>query len=86
LPDVKLHYFRTYDKKEVDFVLVHNGTPILTVEAKPGSRTIHPPMRRFRAAHGKDFPIVQVVNQPGVCITKRDGEYLAGYDRLMSIL
>ncbi|MBW2368016.1 MAG: ATP-binding protein [Deltaproteobacteria bacterium] len=85
-PEVGLHFFRTYDKKEVDFVLVHNEKPILAVEAKTGAKKIHPPMRRFREAHGNDFPIIQVVNEPGVCVKKGPGEYLAGYDRLMAIL
>lgn len=85
-PEVKLHFFRTYDKKEIDFVLVYKGKPILAIEAKSGSQQISPHLYRFRDQHKDWFPIIQVVDQTNLLLKKGPGEYLVGYDRLLAIL
>jgi uncharacterized protein len=82
-PDVTLCFVKTYDGKEIDFVLVYEGVPILAVECKLGQGTISPHLRRFREMSGGAFPILQVVGKPGVFFRKREAEYLVGYDRFM---
>lgn len=84
-PEVKLFYFRTYDKKEVDFLLTLNEEPILAVEAKVGAKNIAPQLRKFHHTHGRDFPIIQVVNDPGVILKKGKNEYFVGYDRFLML-
>ncbi len=85
-PEIKLHFLRTYDKKEIDFILTLEEKPILAIEAKLGDLKISPQLRRFRQVCGKNFPILQVVNQPGVFLKKGQGEYIVGYDRLLMVL
>ncbi len=54
-----LHYLRTKEGKEVDFVTVENGQPLLMVEAKASDRTLTPGLRHFRDRYG--IPGVQLV-------------------------
>ena len=85
-PDVKLHFVRTYDKKEIDFILTLDKKPILAIESKLGEKKFPAQLRRFRQSVKGDFPVLQVVNQPGVFLKKGANEYLVGYDRLLMIL
>jgi predicted AAA+ superfamily ATPase len=56
-----LHYVRTKDGREVDFLLSDARKPILLVEAKLGDDTPAPNLRRFQAALG--VPAIQLVEQ-----------------------
>jgi len=85
-PEVKLFYLRTYDKKEIDFILVFDNKPILAVEAKLNAEKIPSQMLRLRDIYGENFPVIQVVSQPGILLRKKEGQYIVGYDRLMIIL
>jgi predicted AAA+ superfamily ATPase len=85
-PEVKLHFVRTYDKKEIDFILTLNEKPILAIEAKLSDAKFSPQLRRFRKAMDGKFPILQVVSQPGIFLRKGSREYLVGYDRLLMML
>ena len=81
-----LYFIRTYDKKEIDFILTLEKKSILAIKAKLRGLKISPQLRRFRQVRGKNFLILQVVNQPGVFLKKEQGEYLMGYDRLLMVL
>jgi predicted AAA+ superfamily ATPase len=85
-PEVKLYFMRTYDRKEIDFILTQDAKPVLAIEAKLGNVKISPQLRKFRRIAGENIPILQVVNQPGVFLRKEFGEYVVGYDRLLMIL
>jgi hypothetical protein len=76
----------TYDKKEIDFILVLDDKPILAVEAKLNAGKVPPQMQKLREIHNENFPVIQVVNQPGVLLKKKEGQYIVGCDRLMMIL
>jgi hypothetical protein len=47
--DVELRYFRDTDGREVDFVVVEKGSPILLVEAKWGDQDVDRGLRYLRA-------------------------------------
>lgn len=85
-PEVKLYFCRTYDQKEVDFVLTRKEQPILVIEAKLGDAKFPPQLRSFCRAVGEEPPVLQVVNQPGIFLRKAPGEYVVGYDRLLMAL
>ena len=85
-PEVKLHFARTYDKKEVDFILTLGDEPILAIEAKLGQVRFPSQLRRFRDALGGGFPLIQVVRDPGVFLKKGPAEYVVGYDRLLMVI
>jgi len=82
-PEVKLHFVRTYDKKEVDFLLLLDGKPILAVEAKLNAKKINPQLKKLQHIFRNNFPIIQVVNDPGIILKKKNSEYLVGYDRFL---
>ena len=54
-----LHYMRTKEKKEIDFVLVVENQPIALIEAKLTETDISPSLRYFHQKYG--IPAVQVV-------------------------
>lgn len=85
-PRVELYFVRTYDRKEIDFVLTLEDEPILAVECKLGRRRFPDQLRRFRSLWKKDFPVVQVVNEPGILVRKGGMEYVVGYDRFLMLL
>ena len=85
-PQADLHFVRTYDKKEIDFVLTVNKRPVLAVKAKLGHTGFPKVMRRFQDTLGGDFPLAQVVGEPGVFLRKGAGGYVIGYDRFQMIL
>ncbi|MFH2113220.1 MAG: DUF4143 domain-containing protein [Spirochaetota bacterium] len=59
-----LGYLRTKDGREVDFVLVAEGKPVLQVEVKTADRSISPGLRYFHEHYG--IPAVQLVEDPHV--------------------
>lgn len=67
-PEVKLHYLRTYDKKEIDYILFLDKKPTLAVESKIRAKNIPPQLKQLRYNYSVDFPLIQVVNQPGVLL------------------
>lgn len=57
--DFGLHYIRTKEKREVDFLLTERRKPFLLVEAKHGDNTPSPNLVRFQNALG--VPSVQLL-------------------------
>lgn len=57
--EVKLHYLRTKEKKEVDFCLANNDKPTLLIEAKTAESTISKNIFYFNKKYG--IPATQVV-------------------------
>ena len=62
---MQLHYLRTKDKREVDFLISLDSTPLEMVEVKLSDRTISKPLSYFkeRYAHIKAVQIVQNLRQ-----------------------
>ena len=85
-PELKLHYLRTYDNKEVDFILTRDGKPVLAIEAKLGGSKLPSQLTKLQNIHKSNFPKILVINEPGVFIRKRPGEYILGFDRLLMAL
>ena len=86
-PKVGLYYVRTYDKKEIDFVLTLKNRPILAVECKAKSRGFSSILHRFRQEwNGDVFPIVQVTGEEGVLLKKDGRAFVAGFDRFFMAL
>lgn len=82
-----LHYFRTLDKKEIDFVIVRDNRPILAVEVKSGDSTLS----RALKARQRWFPNtptlgVQVVDRRGFLQKYPDNTWIMSVERLLSLL
>jgi len=62
--DYALHYVRTKDGDEVDFLLTRNGLPFLLVECKLSDNRPTPALLKIQSR--LNIPAVQLVNQSGV--------------------
>jgi predicted AAA+ superfamily ATPase len=58
-----LHYARTKEGEEADFLVVRGRDPILLVEAKAGEVEVSPALRKIQRMLG--VPAIQLVNRPG---------------------
>jgi len=56
-----LHYIRTKEGREVDFLISENGNPMLLIEAKCGNDKLSPNLQRFSASLG--VPGIQLLDQ-----------------------
>lgn len=62
--DFSLHYLRSKDKEEVDFLIARNQAPFLLLEAKLSEEHISPALAKYQSR--LEVPAVQLVNKAGV--------------------
>jgi len=70
--DVELRYFRDTDRREVDFVIVEDGRPVLCVECKSNDTSVSASLRYFK----QKFPAIdalQVVRDGARDFVNKDG-------------
>lgn len=79
----ELHYIRTYDETEVDFLISLNSKPWLLVEAKHGKPDI--PSSMYRFSKELNVPAVLVTAQGGWNMVK-NGVHVISADRFLSKL
>ncbi|MFH1673947.1 MAG: ATP-binding protein [Pseudomonadota bacterium] len=83
----RLHYVRTLDKKEIDFVIVRDNQPLLVVEVKMGDTTVSRPLRdRNRWFLNTPTIGVQVVNRRGMLQKYPDNTWIMSVERFLSLL
>lgn len=82
-----LHYVRTLDKKEIDFLVVRDNCPILALEVK-SSETILSRALKDRHGWSLETPTlgVQVVDQRGVLKKHDDCTWVVSIERLLRLL
>lgn len=81
----KLHYLRTKDDREVDFVISNRNNVVLLVECKSADTNLSLHLQFFQAQLGHP-PAVQVVNRSGVATLKDKNTWVLGVDRFLSML
>lgn len=82
-----LHYLRTLDKKEIDFVIVHDNCPILAVEVKSGDSTLSRTLKARRRWFLNTPTLgVQVVDRRGLLQKYPDNTWIMSVERLLSLL
>lgn len=82
-----LHYSRTLDKKEIDFVIVRDNRPILAVEVKSGDSTLSRALKaRQRWFLNTPTLGVQVVDRRGFLQKYPDNTWIMSVERLLSLL
>jgi predicted AAA+ superfamily ATPase len=79
----ELWYIRTFDKREIDFLLTLDDRPALLVEAKLSETDIGPSARRVAAQMG--IPFVQVVQRQGI-FSKQDNSIIISANRFLAAL
>jgi hypothetical protein len=68
----ELHYVRTKEKREVDFLITRDTNPFLLIEAKVSETEISPNLIYFRNL--LNVPGVQLVDRPGIARLIKNGE------------
>ncbi len=83
--DVELRYFRDVDKREVDFVLTEEGTPIHFVESKLSDKDINPALRYMKERF-PGVPATQVVLEKDLDVITKAGVRLCAAHRFLGNL
>jgi predicted AAA+ superfamily ATPase len=81
----RLHYLRTKEGREVDFVISEKNKPLLLVEAKRSETDLSPHLGYFQKILRIPYAF-QVINQAGICQEREKGRYLIGADRFLSLM
>jgi uncharacterized protein len=70
--DIELRYFRDIDKREVDFVIVEEGTPAQFIECKTSGKTPSPSLRYLKARF-PPVPAIQLVLDEDMDLMTKEG-------------
>jgi hypothetical protein len=82
-----LHYIRTLEKKEIDFVVAADKRPVLTVEVKSGDTLLSKTfLNQHRWFHDTQPLGVQVVDKRGVLQKYSDHTWVISIERFLSLL
>ncbi len=83
----RLHYIRTLDKKEIDFVLVKDNQPFMAVEVKKGEESLSKPLKDRKKWFGDGETIgIQVVDKRGVLRKYPDNTWVMSAERFLAML
>jgi hypothetical protein len=83
----RLHYVRTLDKKEIDFIVAVDHKPILTVEVKSGDSELSTPLKNRRKWLSRNPTLgVQAVGKRGVIQKHPEHTWVVSIERLLSLL
>ena len=82
-----LHYIRTLDKKEIDFVITRDNTPLLAVEVKTGETRLSATLKN-RNKWLMDAPTigVQVVGQRGILKKHENHTWIISVEKFLPCL
>ncbi len=85
--DYRLHYIRTLDKKEIDFLIVRDNRPILAVEVKSSATALSKTLLN-RHGWSVDPPTlgIQVVDQRDVLKKYADNTWIVSVERFLRLL
>ena len=85
--DYRLHYVRTLDKKEIDFVIARDNKPILAVEVKKGDMALTRPLKDRKKWFPDSNPIgIQVVDKRDVLQKHPGNTWIMSVERFLSLL
>lgn len=83
----RLHYMKTLDKQEIDFILTYENRPFLAVEVKEGDVSLSRTLKnRQKWLVDTDTIGLQVVNKRGVFEKHPDNTWIISVERLLSLL
>jgi predicted AAA+ superfamily ATPase len=85
--DYRLHYVRTLDKQELDFVITVDNHPIVAIEVKTGETAVAKTLRNREKWFPKSPTLgVQLVDKRGVLEKHPDNTWVVSAERLLAIL
>jgi uncharacterized protein len=83
----RLHYVRTLDKQELDFVISLDNQPVAAVEVKTGEMTVANTLKNRAKWFPKSFTLgIQIVNKREVLEKHPDNTWVISAERLLAIL
>ena len=83
----QLHYARTLDKKEIDFLVVRDNRPLLAVEVKQNNSVPTRPLRERRKWFADSNPIgSQVVDRRDILKKYPDNTWVMSVERFLALL
>ena len=83
----RLHYLRTLDKKEIDFIVARDNRPILAIEVKSADIKLSKPLKDRRKWFPDLLPLgFQVVNQRNILQKYPDKTWVVSIERMLSLL
>jgi predicted AAA+ superfamily ATPase len=85
--DYRLHYVRTLDKQELDFLITLDNRPIAAIEVKSGETAVAKTLRNREKWFPKSPTLgVQLVDKRGVLEKHPDNTWVVSAERLLAIL
>jgi hypothetical protein len=82
-----LHYIRTLDKREIDFIVAVDHQPILAVEVKLGDTGLSSPLKNRRKWFAQNPTLgIQVVKKRGVLQKYPDHCWVVSIEKFLSLL
>jgi predicted AAA+ superfamily ATPase len=82
----QLYYVRTIDKREIDFIISVDNTPILAVEVKSGETLLSSSLKNRQRWIPSPTLGIQVVDKRGVLEKHPNHTWLVSIERLLSLL
>lgn len=83
----RLHYLKTLDKQEIDFIITYENRPFMAVEVKEGDVTLSRSLKnRHKWLFDNDTIGLQLVNKRGIFERHPDDTWIVSVERLLSIL
>jgi hypothetical protein len=85
--DYRLHYVRTLDKRELDFVITLNYRPIIAIEVKTGETAVAKTLKNREKWLPKSSTLgIQLIDKRGVLEKHPDNTWVVSAERLLAIL
>jgi predicted AAA+ superfamily ATPase len=82
----ELHYVRTIDKQEIDFVVTINHRPILTVEVKTGDTALSNTLKNRRKWFASPTLGIQIVDKRDIIQKHPETTWVVSVERFLSLL
>jgi len=82
----RLYYVRTIDKREIDFIVAVDNTPVLAVEVKSGETLLSSSLKNRQRWIPSPTLGIQVVDRRGVLEKHPNHTWLVSIERLLSLL
>jgi len=83
----RLHYVRTLDKREIDFVVARDNKPLLLVEVKKSDTNLSRQLRdRHRWHFGADTIGVQMVDKVDFLQKYKENTWIVSVDKFLTLL
>lgn len=85
--DYSLHYLRTLDRKEIDFIVCRDQRPVLAVEVKSGDISLANSLSHRRKWFPGHMPAaIQAVDQPGALQKHPNNTWVMSLHRMLGLL